>query len=137
MDVGEVGLSVLSTKEWRLRHTGGRALSADVAVPVHRGWWVAREIWDAWRVEARVAARTIAVLRSAQGGDAVASHTSAAALWGLPLLRYDPLRVHMTAPARTASREARGSPVTRRTSPALAPRSTASPSPRSRARSRT
>lgn len=71
---------------------------------VRRGWFMAAgdsaELWP----EGRHLAHVIAVTRDSTG-DAVASHVSAGVVWGLPLYRHEPARVHLTtdAPRRISS----------------------------------
>ncbi|TDN90569.1 hypothetical protein [Microbacterium sp. BK668] len=74
------------------------AVASGDFVVVHRGWYVAGEIWKRWHSESRHAARSLATVRAMRDGGTVASHTSAAALWGLPFYRFEPQRVHVTGP---------------------------------------
>ncbi|MFT3797111.1 hypothetical protein [Microbacterium sp.] len=77
----------------------GRAIAAAVAGRelhrVRRGWYVAREEWDALWSEARHLAHVLAVNEDAAGTRPVFALASAAVLHGLPLYRVQPRRVHL------------------------------------------
>ncbi|MEV7692566.1 hypothetical protein AB0N73_04475 [Microbacterium sp. NPDC089189] len=65
---------------------------------VRRGWYVENGRWMSLSPESRHLLHAVAVARD--GGDGlVLSHVSAAVLWGLPLYRLAPTRVHLTTPA--------------------------------------
>ncbi|MET0860291.1 MAG: hypothetical protein ABW091_04600 [Microbacterium sp.] len=80
------------------------ARRAGRVIAVRRGWFMdADDVADLWP-EGRHLAHVIAVSRDAANG-AVASYASAGVLWGLPLYRYRPTRVHLTTeyPTRVSS----------------------------------
>ncbi|RZI81742.1 MAG: hypothetical protein EOO67_18435, partial [Microbacterium sp.] len=58
------------------------------------GWYVDGETWREWSIERRHLARVLAARRRQRSSDTVFSHCSAAVLWGLPLARVDPQKVH-------------------------------------------
>lgn len=68
---------------------------------VDRGWYVDGASWREWSTEDRHLIRVIAAQRRRGGGTAggVFSHVSAAVLWGLPLARCEPPRVHVSGAA--------------------------------------
>ncbi len=68
---------------------GGRLRS------VRRGWFIEGPEYDMLWAEARHLAHVLAVARDSTGSGII-SHESAAVLWGLPLYRFHPARVHMT-----------------------------------------
>lgn len=71
---------------------------------VRRGWYIEQTRWQALHPESRHRAEVIAAAFAAAGSDPVFSHVSAAVLWGLPLFRLRPERVHvMTMPDRRHS----------------------------------
>jgi hypothetical protein len=115
VDIGEVAARVLSSGALRMAHGIGRdrlrvAVAEKTMIVVHRGWYVDADVWAAWFTEHRHAARSVATARAARGGEVVLSHTSAAVLWGLPLYRYQPKRVHVageTAHGRVTGQIAR------------------------------
>lgn len=73
-----------------------RSPSVDGAlIRIRPGVYVRDDDWDAATPEDRVAARAVALVQGSSDG-VVVSHESAAALHGLPLLRPDPERVHVT-----------------------------------------
>lgn len=100
VDIFSVGAHVISADGWRMAGVGRTRLHDAVrsgeVIAVHHGWYVRASMWRQWHVEERHAAKALAVVRSMRGGDAVLSHTSAAALLGLPLYRTSPIRVHVT-----------------------------------------
>ncbi|MDY0910509.1 hypothetical protein [Microbacterium sp. CFBP9034] len=65
-------------------------------VRVHDGWYADGADWTTAYSEGRQLRRVAAVAASMRSGGAVFSHTSAAAIWGLPLYRWDPARAHVT-----------------------------------------
>lgn len=73
---------------------------------VRRGWFVRGDTWrDLWP-EGRELLHVVAVHRDSRGVGSVFSHSSAAALWGLPLYRVPHHRVHTTVPGSQRSRSA-------------------------------
>lgn len=73
----------------------GAAVRAGVLFRIRRGWYIDAEERDGLWPEEQHRAHVIAVARDSRGG-AVASHTSAAVLWRLPLHRIRCVRVHLT-----------------------------------------
>ena len=65
---------------------------------VRRGWYLALRTWSELAPESRHRAEVVAADLAASGTRPVFSHASAAVLWGLPLYRVRPTRVHVTAP---------------------------------------
>lgn len=65
-------------------------------VAVHGHWYAGSGEFEALYAEEQHLARTLAVSRSMRSGAVVFSHVSAAVLWGLPLYRMRPSRVHVT-----------------------------------------
>lgn len=65
---------------------------------VRRGWYLALRTWSELAPESRHRAEVVAADLAASATPPVFSHTSAAVLWGLPLYRVRPTRVHVTAP---------------------------------------
>ncbi|QIG38217.1 hypothetical protein G5T42_00925 [Microbacterium sp. 4R-513] len=103
MDVDLVGARILSAAALRMQRGMGRdrlraAVADGTMIVAHRGWYVDAATWAGWFIEQRHAARAIATARAMREGDVVLSHTSAAVLWGLPLYRYHPQRVHVSGP---------------------------------------
>lgn len=88
---------------WTERGIESAVRAGDLRV-VRRGAYIASDDDELLWAEGRHLAHVIAVVRDAVGV-AVASHESAAVLWGLPLYRHRPERVHLTtaAPARISS----------------------------------
>lgn len=79
----------------------GRALAAEVNAGalrrVGRGWYVAAGTWQATYAEGRHLLRIAAAAeRRPPTSSLVFSHCSAAVLWGLPLFRTEPRRVHVS-----------------------------------------
>lgn len=68
---------------------------------VDRGWYVDGASWREWSSEDRHLIRVIAAQRRRADGEGggVFSHASAAVLWGLPLARCEPERVHVSGAA--------------------------------------
>lgn len=64
---------------------------------VRRGWYLALRTWSELAPESRHRAEVVAADLAASGTRPVFSHASAAVLWGLPLYRLRPTRVHVTA----------------------------------------
>ena len=65
---------------------------------VRRGWYLGVRTWSELAPESRHRAEVVATDLAASGPGPVFSHASAAVLWGLPLYRLRPTRVHVTAP---------------------------------------
>lgn len=108
LSVSELSPLVRSTRSllwagWSERAISASVRSGDLQV-VRRGWYIAKadaaQLW----VEGLHLAHVISVVRDCEHV-AVASHVSAAVLWGLPLYRHRPTRVHLTteAPRRISS----------------------------------
>lgn len=99
MDLHEISAQLLSSESLRARgvtrSARRAAVSAGRLVAVHRGWYVTADVWQAWHVESRHAAQSLAAAYSMRGDGAVLSHTSAAVLHGLPLFRLAPRFVHV------------------------------------------
>ncbi|KAA9135609.1 hypothetical protein [Microbacterium caowuchunii] len=76
-----------------------RGVARDVAsgslVRVHRGWYLHGALWQELWPESRHLAHVLAVSLSARGSDPLFCLVSAACLWGLPLYRITPRRVHV------------------------------------------
>ncbi|NYE19307.1 hypothetical protein [Microbacterium immunditiarum] len=106
--VADLDPLVLSREDLLVLGSTERSIAAAVATGRHRqirrGWYIGADEWDELWPEGRHLAHVIAVARDARGS-AVMSHESAAVLWGLPLYRHRPLRVHMTtsSPQRISS----------------------------------
>ena len=102
MSVSELSPLVRSTRSlllggWTERRISSAVRAGELRV-VRRGSYIAAtDAADLWP-EARHLAHVIAVVRDSAGGAAL-SHVSAAVVWGLPLYRYRPQRVHMTTEA--------------------------------------
>ncbi|MBS1905619.1 MAG: hypothetical protein JST33_03415 [Actinobacteria bacterium] len=71
------------------------AVREGVLFHIRRGWYIDSEERAGLWPEEQHRAHVLAVARESRGG-AVASHTSAAVLWRLPLYRIRCVRVHMT-----------------------------------------
>lgn len=65
---------------------------------VRRGWYVEHARWMNLRPESRHRAEVLAAALSSAGSEPIFSHVSAAVLWGLPLYRLRPERVHVLTP---------------------------------------
>lgn len=97
-------LSPLIRSRRHLLGSGWTDRSIDAAVRggelilIRRGAFMAARDVDGLWPEGRHLAHVIAVARVSTGG-AVASHESAGVIWGLPLYRHRPARVHITTPA--------------------------------------
>jgi hypothetical protein len=85
------------------RGPSSRAIEAAIANGalrrVHHGWYVECPVWDAAYSEKRHLLRVVAAHAQQRCSDAVASHTSAVVLHGLPLFRLTPRRVHVSGAA--------------------------------------
>lgn len=106
--IDEITDLLLSSR--RLREVGWNSRTLHDAVEsralhrVRRGWFIEQARWNELLPESRHRAEVVAAAYSAAGSDPVFSHVSAAVLWGLPLSRVRPTRVHvMTAPDRRHS----------------------------------
>jgi hypothetical protein len=110
MDVLDVAAKVRSAEQLRMRGLTRSRIRALVGsrslIVVHRGWYVDASDWHAWFTESRHAAGAIAIARAMRGDGVVLSHTSAAVLHGMPLHRFDPLRVHVVGPRSNGSTRA-------------------------------
>ncbi|WP_435746737.1 hypothetical protein [Microbacterium sp. PMB16] len=91
----------------RLGAEGWNSRSLRVAVEsrrlhrVRRGWFIEHSRWQELLPESRHRAEVVAAAFSASGSDPVFSHVSAAVLWGLPLYRIRPARVHVMTSRHT------------------------------------
>lgn len=65
---------------------------------LQRGRYVRSAEWNALWPESRHLLEVTAAFAEMNGGGAVASHESAAVIWGLPLYRHEPAAVHVTIP---------------------------------------
>lgn len=85
----------------RLRDEGWTSRSLSTAIDsrrlrrVRRGWFIEQKRWSGLSPESRHRAEVLATAFSETGSDPVFSHVSAAVLWGLPLYRVRPTRVHV------------------------------------------
>ncbi|WP_309068215.1 hypothetical protein [Microbacterium sp.] len=61
---------------------------------VRQGRYVPTDLWEMLSPEQRHLLEVVAAELDKQDGDLVASHASSAVLWGLPLYRHAPTRVH-------------------------------------------
>ena len=116
--VSEIRPIVRSTRSlmaggWRHRDIAGAVRDGTLDV-VRRGWFMAAQDASALWSEGRHLAHVIAVARD-MTGTAVVSHESAGVLWGLPLYRHRPRRVHLTT--RSPSRVSSGADVLRHVAP--------------------
>lgn len=100
MDALSVRRKLLTRDELEAQGIGAGALRRLVASGelrrVHLGRYVRASHWADAYAEERHLLRTFAVAGAMRGSDAVVSHVSAAASWGLPLFRLDPRRVHVS-----------------------------------------
>lgn len=94
---------LISTR--RLGEEGWNSRSLRMAIEsrrlhrVRRGWFMEQTRWSEMLPESRHRAEVVAAALSASGSAPVFSHASAAVLWGLPLYRVRPTRVHvLTSP---------------------------------------
>lgn len=98
--IDEIADLLLSSRRLRDEGENSRSLRAAVEARqlhrVRRGWFVEHARWSELLPESRHRAEVLAAARSASGSDPVFSHVSAAVLWGLPLYRVRPTRVHVT-----------------------------------------
>ncbi len=101
MLVSDVG-ALLTSRDAALWAGGsGSSLCRDVRarrlIRVDRGWYADAERWDQLYAEDRHLLRVVAARRrQPRSSPLVFSHVSAAVLWGLPLWRTDPPRVHVS-----------------------------------------
>lgn len=102
MSVDEIRGMLLGRRRLEEEGWGSRTLHAAVEGRqlhhVRRGWYLALRTWSELAPESRHRAEVVAADLAALGTRPVFSHTSAAVLWGLPLYRVRPTRVHVTAP---------------------------------------
>lgn len=113
MDVAQAKRNVMS-RELLLRSLTESALRRQVAdgalVVAHRGCYVLKSVWHGCFSEGRHLMRVIAAHSAMRGSALVFSYTSAAVLWGLPLYRVTPKRVHVSG-IGTNGRTLSGGPV--------------------------
>ena len=105
MDLRPLLLDRPRSEQTRGRHELAEAIAHGTLVKVHRGWYASAAEYEQLHLEDRHLMRVLAVADSMRGGNAVFSHSSAAVLWGLPLYRSPPARVHTTfaGPVETPS----------------------------------
>lgn len=100
--VDEIRTMLLGRRRLEAEGWGSRTLrAAEVGRRLHhvrRGWYIAQQVWNELAPESRHRAEVVAADLSASQTRPVFSHASAAVLWGLPLYRVRPTRVHVTAP---------------------------------------
>lgn len=87
----------LSAEGWSSR-TLRSAIDARRLHRVRRGWFVEYTRWMDLPSESRHRAEVVAAALSSSGSEPIFSHVSAAVLWGLPLYRLRPERVHVLTP---------------------------------------
>lgn len=81
---------------------------AGTLIRVDQGWYADAAHWRSAYAEGRQLMRVVAAEERRRGGSSlVYSHTAAAVLWGLPLFRLEPERVHLSG--RSASGHVRAS----------------------------
>ena len=104
MRVAEAHRWLVSRDQLEARGTSSRMIARHVARGrlhrLDRGCYVDGATWSSWRPESRHLLRVIAARQRQTSADVVFSHCSAAVLWGLPLARLDPAKVHVSG-ART------------------------------------
>lgn len=102
VSVDEIRGMLLGRRRLEEEGWGSRTLHAAVdgrqLHHVRRGWYLALRTWSELAPESRHRAEVVAADLAASGTRPVFSHASAAVLWGLPLYRVRPTRVHVTAP---------------------------------------
>ncbi|GGH37939.1 type IV toxin-antitoxin system AbiEi family antitoxin domain-containing protein [Microbacterium album] len=76
----------------------GRTVDEGAFHRVRKGRFVRASIWQRLYPEDRHRLEVAAAAQDLADGEAVFSHESAAVIWGLPLYRHVPDRVHVTAP---------------------------------------
>ena len=87
---------------------------ANSLVRVDRGWYAETDAWNGAYSEGRHLMRVVAAAaRRRENPGLVFSHVSAAALWGLPLFRIEPRRVHLSGAAASGHVRASGPLVAR------------------------
>ena len=100
--VDEITRLLLSSRSLRDGGWNSRSLreavESQVLHRVRRGWFIEQSRWSELLPESRHRAEVVAAALSAGRSDPVFSHVSAAVLWGLPLYRLRPTRVHVMAP---------------------------------------
>lgn len=84
-----------------------RAAERGELTRLHRGVHVQTAVWDALERDERSRLFVAAALDAGRG-DLVASHESAAALWGIPLVGAPPSVVHVAVPLDAGSRTEHG-----------------------------
>jgi hypothetical protein len=93
---------VLSREDLARNHWTDRAITAGLADGtlrrLQRGRYVMGAEWHVLWPESRHLLEVTASFAEMRNGDAVASHESAAVVWGLPLYRHVPTAVHVTIP---------------------------------------
>ncbi|KJL28614.1 hypothetical protein [Microbacterium oxydans] len=87
----------LNAEGWTSR-TLRSAIDARRLHRVRRGWFVEHVRWVSLSPESRHRAEVVAAALSSAGSEPIFSHASAAVLWGLPLYRLRPERVHVLTP---------------------------------------
>lgn len=99
---------LLTRRDLHRRGTGDRELAAlrerGELVRVRRGWYISDAHWRELWPESRHLLHVLAVSHDAARTQPVFSHTSAAALWGLPLYQVRPQRVHVYQEPRVHAR---------------------------------
>jgi hypothetical protein len=116
--VADVSAALVSRRMLRESGVSERSISESVRAGrlqrVRRGWFSEQDAWNDLSPEARHLAAVVAVTRDGRDR-AVVSHESAAVLWGLPLYRHAPARVHLTTP--TSFRISSGTDAARHVAP--------------------
>lgn len=74
------------------------AVRSNEITRVDYGRYVATDVWDAGFAEHRHLIRILAAEERSRGGEVVYSHLSACVLFGIPLFRVTPSRVHVSGP---------------------------------------
>lgn len=91
--------------------TTERRLYGDVCdgalVRVVHGCYMTRHNWEKLFPADQLLARTLAVARNSEGKAPVFSRFSAATIWGFPLFRYQPGRVHVLSPPNALGRSSK------------------------------
>lgn len=125
MIVSDARAVLASRGELERRGRSARDVAAAVRlgslIRVDRGWYADAERWRNAHSEGRHLMRVLAAEHRRTGtSELVYSHSSAAVLWGLPLFRAEPRRVHLSG--RAASGHVRASePLVARHQVAVAP----------------
>lgn len=87
----------LARNQWKQRDIA-RSVSAGELHRLQRNQYVQDADWSPLWPESRHRIQVAAAFAEMRGGDSVASHDSAAVVWGLPLYRWVPEAVHVTVP---------------------------------------